>query len=319
MSDKTLQENADALRSVLANILENAKTDEVSEPFNKEISNDVMSNVSRPSSEQNESKKLVGIKTDTFLDEIFLDNDDKSIDGIPAVSNTILTGLPSSGKSLLIAELLIKLAQNNKVIFVTSEDMWTSTSGRYDLETRVMEKAKKLGIDWSKIFINMYIIDTVEHAELRDWINFITTYRRLVEGEKATILLVDSLTLLEDNRGALKRRLLELMRYNQKKGITSILINQRAIEEVDNLAMAGGISLSHIVDIVMVMDYKKVWSGDAQIKDDTGAKQGETINFFRILKCRLCKTLVNYKRYEIIKDGMINLINKPEFNISEEK
>jgi KaiC/GvpD/RAD55 family RecA-like ATPase len=318
--NEVLLQNAEAVREVLLSVIKEAKNDEISVPFSGEVSSDVMSNVMRPSSKRDENKQLEGLSTSTFLDELFLDDEGKPVHGIPKASNTILTGLPSSGKSLFMAELLVKLAVHSKVVFVTSEDIWTSTSGRMDLETRVMDKAKKLGLDWEKIYTNIYILDTVENKEIRDWVNFISTYRRLVESEQATVLLVDSLTLLEDNRGALKGRLRELMRYNQRKGITSIMVNQRAVEEADNLAMAGGIALSHIVDIVMVMDYKKVSSWDGQLKQDVPtAKQGKMVNFFRILKCRLCRFNGKYFAYELPDDGIVKFINAEEDIPTEEK
>jgi hypothetical protein len=146
------------------------------------------------------------------------------------------------------------------------------------------------------------------NAELRDWHTFVHAYRNLVENEKVEFLLVDSMTLLEDTRGQLKMRVLELMRYNQIHGITAILINQRGIDEADGLNTAGGIALTHIVDIVMELDFKKPSSWDSQLKlDIPDAKQGQMVNFFRILKCRVCRYNASYINYEISKDGFVKV------------
>jgi hypothetical protein len=167
------------------------------------------------------------------------------------------------------------------------------------------EKALILKLDWTKIADNLFVLDAVAHPELRDWATFIGSYRALVEDNKVDIALIDSMTLLEDSRGQVKFRVLELVRYNQLHGVTSIMINQRGIDEADGLSMAGGISLGYSVDILVAMDYKKAWSGDAQLKQDTGCKQGDTINFMRILKCRVCRYDAHYFQYIITQDGLV--------------
>lgn len=265
-------------------------------------------------------KDLKGFKTGTFLDTMFLDSNGNQIDGVPFGSNCVLTGLPNTGKSLLVEEVVLNIANNgNKVCFVTSEELFATETKRMDLENRMKEKAKIVGLDWKKIHENLFVLDAVADAELRSWHTFAKTYRTLVENNGIEFLVVDSLTLLEDSRGQLKYRLLELIKYGQRKGITSILINQRSKEEVDNFAMAGGISLSHIADVVFILDVKKVWSGDPQMKLDMGVKQGEIVNFFRILKCRLSRFKANYFQYEITVDGFVRLIQPQQTNTNGEK
>ena len=303
----------DALIKAMQKMIDESKTDEVSNPFTQEPK---AGNVIRPATDDMKFKDLKGIETGTFLDRMFLDGEDKPINGIPFGSNSILTGLPNSGKSLLLEEIALRLAAQedgveprHKVCYVLSEEMWRTEGARFDLENRMRNKARQLNLDWSIISKNLYVLDTVTHAELRDWFNFISTLRNLVETEKIDILLIDSMTLLEDNRGSLKFRVLELIRYCQTHGLTSILINQRAVEESDSLAMAGGIALSHIVDTVFILDYKKISSWDSQLKTDIPtAKQGQVLNFFRILKCRICRSDGHYFGYEITKDGLVKLI-----------
>jgi KaiC/GvpD/RAD55 family RecA-like ATPase len=240
-----------------------------------------------------------------------LDGKFEGIQGVPINSNMILTGLPSSGKSLLCMQIALNLASSGvRVCYVTSEEIFKSEAGRYSLEARMYEKAKLMGCSIENIKQKLFVIDTVKNAELREWVNFVGEYRRLVANQKIEFLIIDSITMLEDNRTQMKNRLLDLARFNQTHGVTSIMINQRAVEESDNMAMAGGIALSHIVDIVAVMDYKKVSSWDSQLKADLGAdnaKQGTQVSFFRILKCRLCKFDARYFGYEITEDGLIKV------------
>lgn len=310
------QELAKLLKGTVEETIKAAqgKTDEyslassVNKPFTRQLEQKKNENVIKPSIDEKNMKTLQIIKTDTFLDQMFLDQNDKILGGIPSVSNSILVGLPSSGKSLFIAELALKLANSGKkTIFCTSEDAWRTESSRYDLESRFRERAKILGLDWEIISQNLFVLDVISHATLRDWNTFISAYRSIIETEKAEILLVDSLTQLEDSRGAVKLRLLEMCRYNQSHGVTAIFITQRAIDSPDSLAFSGGLSLGYACDIIFELDFKKAWSGDYAIKADTGCKQGDIVNFFRILKNRLCKYDAHYFAYTITSDGFIKL------------
>lgn len=294
--------------NALAELIRNAKTDnQDNSSFDKPIGTGINAFVTKPS-DSAITKTLQVIKTDTFLDSMFLDQNDKVLNGVPSVSNSILTGLPSSGKSLLINELALKLANSGKkTIFVTSEDVFRTDSSRYDLESRLKEKAKLLNLDWQEISKNLFVIDCITHSELRYWDTFISTFRTIVEKENAEILLVDSLSQLEDSRGAIKLRLLEMCRYNQTHNITAIFVSQRSIDEPDGLAFSGGLAIGYSCDIIMELDYKKIWTGDSGIKIDTGCKQGDVIYFFRILKNRLSKYDAHYKQYSITKDGFIKV------------
>jgi len=273
---------AEYFKDYLLEIIKNAKTDEKAFEQPLEVEKQPLIDTF---SEKTANVPMKGICTNTLLDNKFED-----IQGIPVNSNILLTGLPSSGKSLLCMQIALQMASNGvPTCYVTSEEIFKSEAGRYSLEARMFEKAKIMGCSIENIKQNLFIIDTVKHTELREWVNFVGEYRRLVANQKI--------------------QMLDLTRFNQTHGVTSIMINQRAVEEADNLAMAGGIALSHIVDIVMVMDYKKVSSWDGALKQDIpSAKQGQEIKFFRILKCRLCKFDAKYFAYEITKDGLVKVI-----------
>ena len=324
--EPNVQENARTIAEAIRQLLSNAKDSEFSDamkPFTTSIKPEekANNNITKPSTDEKTVKTLQIIKTDTFLDQMFLNQNEQILGGIPSVSNSILVGLPSSGKSLFIAELALRLANNGKkTIFCTSEDAWRTESSRYDLESRFREKAKILGLNWETISQNLFVLDVISHSELRNWDCFISTYRSIVEKEKAEILLVDSLTQLEDARGAVKLRLLEMCRYNQNHGITAIFISQRAIDEPDGLAFSGGLAIGYSCDIVFELDFKKAWSGDSSLKLDTGCKQGDIVYFFRILKNRLCKYKANYFAYSITPEGLIRLQDKTDLgNIEERK
>lgn len=308
--DKALEEKAFSVLARMQEIIAKAKGEE-EKAFDKPLEATTKILITKPQ-EGTTKKILTGIKTDTFLDTMFLDQTDKVLDGIPSCSNIMVLGVPNTGKSLLLSEICLRLANNGKkVILATSEDAWRTDSARLDLESRYREKAKLLGLDWQKISENLTILDLVSHAELRDFSTFISAFRTVVEKEKVEIFLCDSVTLLEDNRSNIKFRLNEICRYGQKHGLTEIFVSQRATDDPDSFSVAGNLGLIHIVDVVVELDQKKLSSWDSAIKADTGISQGQVVNFFRIMKCRLSKYDGHYFAYEISKDGLVKLKLKP--------
>lgn len=309
-----VQDVANILASLLTQKIQQAKTSDwqlATQPFKKPLTQEEkwQKNIISPQTTIEHGKKIEPFKTYTFLDEMFLDENDKPIDGIPFGANAILTGLPNSGKSLLIEEIALQTAsRGKKVCLVSSEELFRSDTPRYDLESRLMERAKSLKLNWEEIKKNLFVLDVVAYAELRDFHNFVSTYRYLAEKEKIDLLLLDSLTMLEDSRGQIKYRLIELCKYNQIHGITAIMVSQRATDSSDSLSLAGGIGLTHIADIVLELDYKKISSWDSTIKADIECKNGEIVYFFRILKDRMTRFKGNYFRYEITKDGLVRLV-----------
>jgi len=261
--------------------------------------------ISQPKND-GKNKTLEAFKTHTFLDKLYLDIDGKGINGIPMVAQIGITGLPSSGKSILIEEIADKVAHNGrKVLLVTSEDQWMSQSPRFDLQSRLRQKAEILNLNWNKICENLTVLDTVTHTELRSWATFAETYRYVVAKKKIDLVLIDSITLLETYRGALKYRLQELSRFNQQNGITAIYVNQRTKEAWDVREMAGGIGLGHVLDSTIIIDYGKTYH--TSINQDLGTKRGTDVKIVRVLGCRLCGFDGNYHEIEITKNGLVRL------------
>lgn len=275
--------------------------------------------ISRPKAETDAKKPMEFFKTGTFIDIFFLDEKDNPANGIPAVVQMGIVGLPDVGKSILAQEIALRVASEGKrVVFVTSEDIWESQSSRFDLQSRMKQKADKMGLDWETIRNSLFVFDTITNSELRDWNTFVETYRYLVEILKGVdLLIIDSITLMDSYRGALKYRLMELSRYNQQYGITAIYICQRSIEETDKYAMAGGIGLAHNLDATLCIDAKKA---AGQLKADLNLarpkeaqiKQWDEVNFTRMLGCRLCGFDRRYYGVEIAKDGFIRIIKPSE-------
>jgi len=263
--------------------------------------------VLRPDRESEAKKPLVGLQTGTLLDRLFFTPDGEVLDGIPVCGQFAITGLPGAGKSILAEEIAIRVSSSGRgVLYVTSEDTWKSPTPRFDLQSRMKQKADILGLDWSRIMENLYVLDTVLFPELREWNTFAETYRYVVEKEGVELAIIDSVTVLESYRGALKYRVMELARYNQLHGVTGLFINQRSAEAWDTYDMAGGIGLAHNLDGTIIVDYGRVYWRDQQL--DLDAPRGEFVRIVRVLDCRICNFERRRIRVEITPDGFLRAV-----------
>jgi len=263
--------------------------------------------VLRPDAAVEAKKPLLGFPTGTFLDHLFLTPEGKPLGGIPICGQFAITGLPGAGKSILVEEIAVRAAASGrKVLYATAEDTWKSATPRFDLQSRLKQKADILGLDWEKIRQNLFVLDTVAYPELRDWNTFAETYRYVAEKEKIELAIIDSVTVLESYRGALKYRVMELARYNQVHGITALYVNQRSSEVWDSYDMAGGIGLAHNLDGTIIVDYGRVYWQDQQI--DLGVDRGEFVRIARVLDCRMCNFERRRIRVDITSDGFLRAL-----------
>lgn len=259
--------------------------------------------ISSPS-ENPQSKPIEKIATETLLDELFYNENHQTLGGIPFGSQFGVLGLADSGKSILVQEIALKLSHKGKhILFITSEDIWNISSPRLDLESRCKQKAEILGLEWNKIRENLTVMDTITHSELRSWSTFAETYRYICETRKIDFVIIDSITLLETYRGALKYRLLELIRYNQIHGITALYVCQRSMDEWDSYKIAGGMGIAHNLDGTIVVDFGKAWN--SQVKYDLNVKQGTFVRIIRIFGNRLGDFDRRYHEVEITNNGFL--------------
>jgi len=262
-------------------------------------------------------KPLMSFPTGTFIDYLYLNPEGKTLDGLPICGQFAITGLPGAGKSILVEEISVNVAASGRrVLFATAEDTWKSPTPRFDLQSRLKQKADILALDWSKIRENLFVLDTVAYPELRDWNTFAETYRYVVGKEKIELAIVDSVTVLEAYRGALKYRVMELARYNQVHGVTALYVNQRSRETWDNYEMAGGIGLAHNLDGAIIVDYGRVYWQDQQT--DLEANRGEFVRIARVLDCRICNFERRRVKVDITPDGFLR-VTEPMLKSSGEE
>ena len=273
----------------------------------KELSNLVL----KPDTAPEAKKELIAFPTGTFLDDLFLTQEQKPLSGLPICGQFAITGLPGAGKSILVEEIAVRVASSDrKVLFVTAEDTWKSPTPRFDLQSRMKQKADMVGLDWNKVQKNLFILDTVLFPELRNWNNFAETYRYVAEREGIELVILDSVTILEAYRGALKYRVMELARYNQIHGVTGLFVNQRSAESWDSYDMAGGIGLAHNLDGTIIVDYGRVYWKDQQL--DLEMKRGQFVRIARILDCRLSNFKRRRVRIDITSEGFIRPVEPSE-------
>jgi len=260
--------------------------------------------VLRPDPPAEAKKPLIGLATGTLLDYLFITPEGKPLMGLPIVGQFAITGLPGSGKSILVEEIAIRAAATDrKVLFATAEETWKSGTSRFDLQSRLKQKVDILRLDWKKIMENLLVLDAVAFPELRDWNTFTEAYRYVIENEKIELTIIDSVTVLESSLGALNYRVMELARYNQLHGVTCLYVNQLNSEMQNSHERVGSIELAYGLDSKILIDCERIYWQDKQM--DLEAKRDEFMRIVRVLDCRLC----NYERrpihIDITPDGFV--------------
>lgn len=302
--NKELQAKADAIMKRMAEIIANAKGEEETKAFDKPVDISMRALITKPS-EETTVKTLTGFPTGTFIDKLYFNEQNESLNGIPAVAQIGITGLSGVGKSLLVQEILIRKASEGiGVVFITSEDIFNSDNERFDLQSRLMAKAKSLGLDWQVIRKNLFVLDCIVHGQLSDFETLIGVYRALVENPENNVklLVIDSLTLLESYRQNLKHRVLQLSRFNQLRGIVGLYVCQRSEQETDNFSISGGVGVAHNLDSVISIDIVKAMG---EMKDELQKKQWQNTHVVRILSCRISGFNRKYTEMELSSDGFL--------------
>lgn len=322
MSEELMKQMLETLKKMQEQMAEKASSESdvedewtiTSEPFQEDMDlsrrEDYEELITIPT-DMTQKKKLEVYRTETLLDRLFLDNSDKCINGIPLGIQLSITGTPGAGKSILMEEVAIRAAhRGTKVLYVTSEDIFISSTGRYDLQSRMMDKSMFLGLEWSKIRENLYVMDTVAKPELREWNTFAEVLRYTSERNDIKLIIIDSVTILESYRGALKYRVMELARFNQTRGITGLYVNQRIAESFDKYDVAGGIALIHNLDATVLVDKGRTYYGDQT--EDLGVKRGAVTYMVRVADCRLCGFVREHIQTYITKHGLLRVTPKGE-------
>jgi len=264
--------------------------------------------------------KIFGIPTGTKLDEMFytVSYDEKAgkfvkkpLGGIPHLSVMNITGVPDTGKSLLVEQFAVyQAARNYPVLFVTVE------SPANFLYTALKQKAQVLGLNFDIVEKNIIVIDASQDPELRENMNaLLDTMAYAIRKKNTKNVVIDSVTGLYEHREVLARQIVrQLFNFLKKWNQTALLVSQkRSSQSSETAEAAGGLAVAHIVDGTIVMDKEIIvskWTANLYKK-----KIGEVVRTIRIDGCRLVPHATETYLFDIADTGLIE-IKEPLSKIS---
>ena len=208
----------------------------------------------------------------------------KPLGGVPEYAVINITGMPDTGKSLMVEQFAVTQASvGNKVCFVTVE------SPAPFVASGLKERATAMGIDFSAIEDNIVLVDAGSDARLREDIpTLLDTLALAYKRHSCTRTVVDSVTGLYEAKEMLARSVVRaLFQFMKKWHQTAIFVSQkRSGHDELSAEAAGGYAVGHIVDCTVVLS-KEVVMSTAKART-FHVQLGEVVRMLRIDGCRLC-------------------------------
>jgi hypothetical protein len=128
-----------------------------------------------------------------------------------------------------------------------------------------------------KVLNNIYVMESQYHKG-HTWDDFVGKYRFLIEREKITFVVVDSLNMLDPSKNRTADNLSALKTYNHERGVTCLCIGQIR----DTGSPVGGEALQHTADAVFLIEEMSL--GSKEIAEFWGGKYRDTIEIIRAVK-----------------------------------
>ncbi len=260
---------------------------------------------------ESKAPKLFGIPTGTKLDELFFKVEKegekfvkKPLGGIPHLAVINITGVPDTGKSLLAEQFAITQASNGyRVLYVTVE------SPAHFLYTAMKQRSEAIGVDFSKVESNTFVIDASESDELRENPKaLMETMNYAIKEKKITNTIIDSITGLYEHKEVMARQIVrQFYNFMKKRRQTGIFVSQkRSAQASETAEAAGGLAVAHIVDGTIVLDKKLIESRwDVNLY---GLPLGSVLRTIRIDGCRIAPHDSRTWVFEITEIGTIEII-----------
>ncbi len=269
----------------------------------------VMESIYRIPDLQSKIPKIEPVETGIEgLDELFYTIKEREsepitvpLGGIPRYCVMNVTGVPDTGKSLLVEQFALHRASlDEKVIFISVE-----TPAEF-VAAALKQRAKATGVPDDKLDQNIIIVDAASHAALReDHISLLDTIAHVIRTYKTKTVVIDSLTGLYEHREMQARAIIRpIYNFLKKWYQTALLVTQkRSSHEEFSAESAGGYAVSHIVDGTMVLFKETI---DSTYKQRMYSLPiGETVRLFRIDGCRMCAHDTSTHLMEIKPNGTI--------------
>jgi len=260
---------------------------------------------------ESKAPKLFGIPTGTKLDELFFKVEregekyvKKPLGGIPHLAVINITGVPDTGKSLLAEQFAITQASNGyRVLYVTVE------SPAHFLYTAMKQRSEAMGVDFSKVESNTFVIDASESDELRENPKaLMETMNYAIKEKKITNTIIDSITGLYEHKEVMARQIVrQFYNFMKKRRQTGIFVSQkRSAQASETAEAAGGLAVAHIVDGTIVLDKNLIESRwDVNLY---GLPLGSVLRTIRIDGCRIAPHDSRTWIFEITEIGTIEII-----------
>jgi len=254
--------------------------------------------------------ELFGIATGTGLDKMFFKIEIKRgkpvkvpLGGIPVKAVLNLTGVPDTGKSLLVEQFaLTQAGLGYKILYVSTENPAPF------LYTSLKSKAEAMGLDFNTIEKNVFVIDATADTELRENPRALMDTMEYAINEKGIKnTVIDSITALYEHKEMMARSIVRVFfNFLKSQGQTAMVVSQkRSSQAAESAEAAGGLAVAHIVDGTIVLDKKLIES-----KWDTsyyGLPPGSVIRTIRIDGCRVAPHDTQTWVFEISEEGLIDI------------
>jgi len=227
-------------------------------------------------------KPLSPIHTETFLDDLFFTLNGEKLGGVPSGAQFMIAGPHGTGKSLLVQEIALRKSNSGKkVFFVTTPEPWKSPTERFDLQTRMKQRADNLGLDWNNIRSNLFVVEAILNQKSNDAKNFTETCLRIIETGQFELMILDSVNSLASSG---KEMMNQILRANMREGLTAFMIEQIVNGRQNNYEPLGDNRVSPNIDGTILMGYAKILFQDyvKEPYESIGAR------FLKVLHCRLC-------------------------------
>lgn len=255
--------------------------------------------------------ELFGIPTGTGLDNMFYKiGMDKGkpkkvpLGGIPAKAVLNLTGVPDTGKSVLVEQFALTQAGSGyRVLYVTTE------SPAPFLYASLKAKSEAMKIDFKQAEKNIFVIDASQDPELRENLRtLMDTMEYAITKKEIPNTVMDSITALYEHKEMIARSIVRIIfSFLKSHGQTAIVVSQkRSSQATDSAEAAGGLAVAHIVDGTIVLDKKLIetkWDATSY-----GLPPGSVLRTIRIDGCRLTAHDTRTWVFEITEHGLIEII-----------
>ncbi len=254
--------------------------------------------------------ELFGIPTGTALDRMFYKIETKRgkprkvpLGGVPARAVLNITGVPDTGKSLLVEQFaLTQAGAGYRLLYVSTE------SPAPFLYTSLKSRAEAMGIDFQEAEKNIFVIDATSEPELRENTRaLIDTMEYAIREKRINNTVMDSITALYEHKEMMTRSIVRtVFNFLKEQGQTAMVVSQkRSSQSPDSAEAAGGLAVAHIVDGTVVLDKRLI-----ETKWDTsyyGLPPGTVLRTIRIDGCRVAPHDTRTWVFEITDEGLIDI------------